>query len=249
MVITSCDNAKVAEVVKLSDKKYRKTSGRYVIEGARLVADAFKYGADILSVFVAESAVDTYAYDGKVVVSDKVFAKMSDTVTSQGILAVAAKKTSNIIVSSGNCIVLEGVQDPGNVGTLLRTAAACGFTDIYAVNSADMYSPKVLRSAMSAHFCLNIHECTSIEQAFELLNGVEIIACDMHGENVFNRQFGSRLALVLGNEGNGLSAYSKRNADSIVSLPMANNFESLNVGVAGSVIMYQVFLNQLNSGG
>ena len=188
MVITSCDNAKVAEVVKLSDKKYRKTSGRYVIEGARLVADAFKYGADILSVFV----------------SDKVFAKMSDTVTSQGILAVAAKKTSNIIVSSGNCIVLEGVQDPGNVGTLLRTAAACGFTDIYAVNSADMYSPKVLRSAMSAHFCLNIHECTSIEQAFELLNGVEIIACDMHGENVFNRQFGSRLALVLGNEGNGL---------------------------------------------
>ncbi len=81
MVITSCDNAKVAEVVKLCDKKYRKISGRYVIEGARLVADAFKYGADIVSVFVAESTADNYAYDGKVVVSDKVFAKMSDTVT------------------------------------------------------------------------------------------------------------------------------------------------------------------------
>ncbi len=241
MVITSCDNAKVAEVVKLGDKKYRKISGRYVIEGARLVADAFKYGADIVSVFVAESTADNYAYDGKVVVSDKVFAKMSDTVTSQGILAVAAKKTSSIMTSNGNCVVLDGVQDPGNVGTLLRTAAACGFTDIYAANSADLYSPKVLRSAMSAHFCLNMHECASIEQAFQLLNGVEIIACDMHGENVFNRQFGSYSALVLGNEGNGLSTYSKCNADSIVSLPMVNNFESLNVGVAGSVIMYQIF--------
>ncbi len=246
MIITSIDNAKVADAVKLSDKKYRKATGRYIIEGARLVLDAVKYGADIKSVFVKESAADAFSFENTIIVSDRVFAKMCDTVNSQGILAVAQKKEDSGVAPAGNCIVLDGLQDPGNVGTLVRTAAACGFTDVYAVNCVDIYSPKVLRSAMSAHFCLNIHEINSIENAFDILNGIEIIACDMDGVNVFERKFEKQLALVLGNEGNGLSEYSKTHCNSTVSLPMANNFESLNVAVAGSVIMYRVFSQSFN---
>jgi len=241
MIITSIDNAKVADVVKLSDKKYRKSTGRYIIEGARLVSDAVKYGADIKSVFIKESAADAFDFDNTIVVSDRVFAKMCDTVNSQGILAVVEKKSENCAAPAGNCIVLDGLQDPGNVGTLMRTAAACGFTDVYAVNCVDVYSPKVLRSAMSAHFCVNIHEVSNIETAFDILSNIEIIACDMNGENAFCRQYEKQLALVLGNEGNSLSEYSKTHCGSVVSLPMANNFESLNVAVAGSVIMYRVF--------
>lgn len=245
MVITSTENSKVAEVVKLADKKYRKITSRYIIEGARLVADAIKNGADIVSVYVAESVACNYEYADQTVVSDKVFAKMSNTVSSQGILAVANKPTAERALNKGNCLVLDALQDPGNVGTLMRTAVACGFTDIYAVNCVDLYSPKVLRSAMSAHFCLNLHEFNNLSDVFQILDSFEIIACDMNGDSTFERRYDKKLALVLGNEGNGLSDYSKTNADAVVSLPMANDFESLNVAVAGSVIMYQIFSQSL----
>lgn len=245
MIITSTDNAKVKDVVKLlSDKKYRKETGRYVIEGARLVADAVKSYALIESVFVSESVQSNFHYDNQIVVSDKVFAKMSDTVNSQGIVAVAAKR-ENVSSLKHNALILDGLQDPGNVGTLLRTAVVCGFFDIYAVNSVDLYSPKVLRSAMSAHFNLNLYERNNMDDLFEELYSYEILACDMRGENVFEHEFrGLRVALVLGNEGNGLSEYVKKYSNCTVSLPMMNNFESLNVAVAGSVIMYQV-MNKL----
>ena len=241
MVITSQDNARIAEIVKLSQKKYRRQLGRYVIEGARLVADALKHGANVIAVYVSESAESNFNFDGQVVVADRVFAKVADTVNSQGVLAVVQIDQVELSEPMGNCLVLDGLQDPGNVGTLIRTAAACGFTDIYAINSVDLYSPKVLRSAMSAHFCVRLHEIDDIVSAFNLLSGAEIVCADMCGENVFRAQFGAKTALVLGNEGNGLSEYSKAHAARTVALPMANGFESLNVAVAGSVIMYQIF--------
>ena len=241
MVITSLDNAKIVEVSKLSDKKYRRLTNRYVIEGARLVSDAVKHGAKLVAVYVRESSAQDFDFNNQTVVSDKVFAKMCDTVNSQGVLAVVEKYESELTKPQGNCLVLDGLQDPGNVGTLIRTAVACGFTDIYAVNSVDLYSPKVIRSAMSAHFCIKLHELDSIEQAFTLLDGVEKVSAHMGGTNVFSARFGKRVALVLGNEGNGLSDYSLKHANKTVALPMENGFESLNVAVAGSVIMYQIY--------
>lgn len=242
MVITSTDNAKIKEVVKLlTDKKYRKQTGHYVIEGARLVADAVNSYAPIVSFFVSESQQNNFHYDNQIVVSDKVFSKMSDTVNSQGVLAVAAKRDNGNCIRN-NALILDGLQDPGNVGTLLRTAVACEFFDIYAVNTVDLYSPKVLRSAMSAHFCLNLFELDSMDELFEELYDYEILACDVQGENVFEHEFRkTKVALVLGNEGNGLSEYSRKNVNKFVSLPMNKNIESLNVSVAGGVIMYQVF--------
>ena len=245
MIITSTDNAKVAEVTKLYDKKYRKAYGKYVIEGERLVNDAIKYGAQITSVFVRESTACKYNYLNQTVVADKVFAKMCDTVSSQGVLAVASKPIEKRSYNGGNCLILDGLQDPGNVGTLLRSAAACAFTDVYAVNCADVYSPKVLRSAMSAHFCLKLHESDNLAEVFASLDGLEIIACDMCGSNAFERKYDKKSALIVGNEGNGLSDYAKTHADCTVSLPMANGFESLNAAVAGIVIMYQVFSQSL----
>lgn len=241
MVITSVDNAKIVEVAKLSDKKYRKETRRYKIEGVRLLTDALKHGAKVVSVFVKESVADTFNFDGQIVVADKVFIKISDTVNSQGVVAVVEKELNELSAPSGNALVLDGLQDPGNVGTLIRTAAACGFTDVYAVNSVDLYSPKVLRSAMSAHFCVRLHETDNIEQVFAILDGVETVAADMAGANVYTTDFCKQTALVLGNEGNGLTEYAKAHVQRTVALPMANSFESLNVAVAGSVIMYQIF--------
>lgn len=241
MVITSHDNAKIAEIVKLSQKKYRRLTRRYVIEGARLVTDAIRHGANVVAVYVSESVASEYSFDNQTVVADRVFGKIADTVSTQGVLAVVEMSDDELLPPEGNCLVLDGLQDPGNVGTLIRTAAACGFTDVYAVSSVDLYSPKVLRSAMSAHFCVRLHELGDVEQAFTLLNGVEIVCADMGGSSVFEADFSAKTALVLGNEGNGLSQYSKTHATRTLALPMANGFESLNVAVAGSVIMYQIY--------
>ena len=246
MIITSLDNAKIVEVEKLYDKKYRRLTGRYVVEGARLVTDAFKHGAEVVSVYVRESNAQDFAFDNQTVVSDKVFAKMCDTVNSQGVLAVVEMHECELTKPHGNCLVLDGLQDPGNVGTLIRTAVACGFTVIYAVNSVDLYSPKVIRSAMSAHFCIKLHELESIEQAFAFMDGVETVSAHMGGTNVFSARFAKRVALILGNEGNGLSDYSLKHATKTVALPMENGFESLNVAVAGSVIMYQIYSQHSN---
>ena len=241
MVITSQDNARIVEITKLSQKKYRRQSHRYVIEGARLVRDAIEHGAKVIAVYVAESKESEFNFDGQIVVADRVFNKIADTVNSQGVLAVVQTSDVELVKPTGNCLVLDGLQDPGNVGTLIRTAAACGFTDVYAVSSVDLYSPKVLRAAMSAHFCVRLHELDDIVSAFELLSGVEVVCADMGGSSVFEAEFSAQTALVLGNEGNGLTGYSKTHAARTLALPMEGGFESLNVAVAGSVVMYQIY--------
>jgi len=203
-----------------------------------------KYGAEVERIFVKESVSAKFSFENQIVVADKVFDKMCDTVSSQGVLAVVnQRRLSSNTELTGDCLVLDGLQDPGNVGTLVRTAAACGFNDIFAVNCVDLYSPKVLRAAMSAHFCLNLRQTESLDEVFLLLKNCDfqIVAADMAGKNVFDIRFPAKTALVLGNEGNGLSDLSKSRSDLIVALPMQNNFESLNVAVAGSVIMYQIF--------
>ena len=213
-----------------------------------MVRDAMKYGVKPEELFVKQSVADKFVdeFPQADIVADKAFGTICDTVNSQGIVAVCRIEQSPLTPPQGNCLVLDGLQDPGNVGTLIRTAAACGFSDVYAVNSVDLYSPKVLRSAMSAHFCVKLHECVDIEQAFTVLDGVDKVCADMGGKDVFATDFVAKTALVVGNEGNGLSDFARKNCDVVVALPMANNFESLNASVAGSVIMYQIFASSLN---
>lgn len=261
MIITSKQNSRVLQIIKLADKKHRKSLGQYVIEGERLVCDAATHGADIIELFVAQSKAARLNIDidnpscvalfasiknepTVYIVADDVFEKMSDTVSSQGILAVARFPEQVQGKPTGNCLVMDCIQDPGNAGTLIRTAAACGFTDVVAAGCVDVYSSKVLRSAMSAHFCVNVRRTDTIEEAFALLDGMDIVAADMHGENIVAADFDRSVALIVGNEGNGISDYSRSHSDRILSLPMQNSFESLNAGVAGSVMMYQIFFNQ-----
>ncbi len=226
MIITSAENSRIAEVKKLTEKKFRKSTGLYLIEGERLVRDAIRYGAEITEIFVKESAAEKFSFEKQVEVADKVFAKISDTVSSQGVVAVVKKRENKKFAPQGNCLVLDGLQDPGNVGTLLRTAAACGFCDVYAVDTVDLYSPKVLRSAMSAHFCVRLHESHSLAEVLDNLgDDVQIVAADMNGQNVFETTFHKRVALIVGNEGNGISKLSKISANVGVSLPMKKDFE------------------------
>lgn len=237
MVITSASNSKVLLVRKLQDKKYRNRFKQYCIEGVRLYQEALRFGKKPLEVFVKQSLSDKLNIDGATVVEDNVFDKMSDTVSSQGLIAVLPIE-DNDTVASGNCLVLDSLQDPGNVGTLLRTACATGFDTVYLYRCVDVYSPKCVRSAMSAHFAINLVIVDDFDVLKQRISNCRVVCADMDGKDVSQFQYNEPIALVLGNEGNGIGDYFNEISDDVVSLSMKNNLESLNVAVAGSILMY-----------
>ena len=237
MVITSASNSKVLLVRKLQDKKYRNRFKQYCIEGVRLYQEALRFGKKPLEVFVKQSLSDKLNIDGATVVEDNVFDKMSDTVSSQGLIAVLPIE-DNDTVASGNCLVLDSLQDPGNVGTLLRTACATGFDTVYLYRCVDVYSPKCVRSAMSAHFAINLVIVDDFDVLKQCISNCRVVCADMDGKDVSQFQYNEPIALVLGNEGNGIGDYFNEISDDVVSLSMKNNLESLNVAVAGSILMY-----------
>ncbi len=237
MVITSASNSKVLLVRKLQDKKYRNRFKQYCIEGVRLYQEALRFGKKPLEVFVKQSLSDKLNIDGATVVEDNVFDKMSDTVSSQGLIAVLPIE-DNDTVASGNCLVLDSLQDPGNVGTLLRTACATGFDTVYLYRCVDVYSPKCVRSAMSAHFAINLVTLDDFDVLKQRISNCRVVCADMDGKDVSQFQYNEPIALVLGNEGNGIGDYFNEISDDVVSLSMKNNLESLNVAVAGSILMY-----------
>ncbi len=237
MVITSASNSKVLLVRKLQDKKYRNRFKQYCIEGVRLYQEALRFGKKPLEVFVKQSLSDKLNIDGATVVEDNIFDKMSDTVSSQGLIALLPIE-DNDTVASGNCLVLDSLQDPGNVGTLLRTACATGFDTVYLYRCVDVYSPKCVRSAMSAHFAINLVTLDDFDVLKQRISNCRVVCADMDGKDVSQFQYNEPIALVLGNEGNGIGDYFNEISDDVVSLSMKNNLESLNVAVAGSILMY-----------
>ena len=237
MIITSASNSKVLLVRKLQDKKYRNRFKQYCIEGVRLYQEALRFGKKPLEVFVKQSLSDKLNIDGATVVEDNIFDKMSDTVSSQGLIAVLPIE-DNDTVASGNCLVLDSLQDPGNVGTLLRTACATGFDTVYLYRCVDVYSPKCVRSAMSAHFAINLVIVDEFDVLKQRISNCRVVCADMDGKDVSQFQYNEPIALVLGNEGNGIGDYFNEISDDVVSLSMKNNLESLNVAVAGSILMY-----------
>lgn len=171
-------------------------------------------------------------------VSRRVAEKIADTVTTQGIFGVYRIPDTRVKAPNGSkAIVLDGISDSGNIGTIIRTAVACGYSDIYFHNCADVFSPKVVRSAMSAIFKLNV----SIGSAEEILKvfkakGFTPYILDMNGKNVFETEL-IKPAFIVGSEAHGVSDDFKMKVNNVISLPM-EKMESLNAGIAAGVIMY-----------
>ena len=243
--ITSTDNSRIKDVCRLRERKGRKVLNRYLTEGYRNVKDSLPYlsGAEI---YVSESSFEKYSaeFNVDVVCSDNVFAKMSDTENSQGILCVS-DIPSDKFDDGKDCVYLDGISDPGNLGTILRSCLATGFDNVVLAGGVDCYNPKTVRSAMSAVCKLNIcslSEEISIEKLKE--KGFVIICADMSGKNLFDCRFGdAKKCLVIGSEANGVSDLALRKADVIVSLPMGR-IESLNAAVCASVMMYELKYNK-----
>ena len=263
--ITSTGNKLVKEVRELEKKaRARRDSGLFVAEGERLCSEIPK--EEIVRIFV------TSGYSGRLPkgmdadkkgnaesnpvgklqvyeVSEQVMEYMSDTRTSQGILAVVKQKHYKSL-SGDFFIILDTLQDPGNMGTIFRTAEAAGVKGIIMNrNCVDIYSPKVVRATMGAMFRMPFLICDDLCAEIKNMKsrGVRIYAAHLKGEkNHFEFDYSGPTAFMIGNEGNGLSDEIAALADSYLRIPMMGETESLNAAVAATVLMYETLRQRMN---
>ena len=232
----------VKNAKKLHQKKYRKSA--YLIEGWHLFEEAVQAGVTIEKIFALESYRDQLAaFPQTVWVSEEILLDLADTQTPQGIVAVIQKEEVGLPdLHQGKFLFLEDVQDPGNVGTMIRTADAAGFTGVIVSDkSADIYSLKTLRSMQGSHFHLPIYRlplATFVEEAKK--SDLPILATTLSRDSKDYRELFSleNFVLVMGNEGQGISSVMAESADQLVHIGMKGRAESLNVAVAAGILMF-----------
>ena len=241
MIYSSKQNSLIKKIASLKDKKYRKEYNLYFSEGVKPVNDAISFNMPIEYIVATSSVINKILPSNNTIieVTDEVFSFISDEKTPQGALCVIKIPNQNTLIKpKNNAVILEGIQDPGNMGTIIRSALAFGFTDLYLVNCVDCYSPKVVRSSMSSIYKVNLYK-GSLEEILSVLDGYQIIVCDMNGQDSKTFTPSKNYAICVGNEGNGISQELFNKSDSVVAIKMNEFSESLNVSVALSIVMYQ----------
>ena len=251
-MITAASNSRMKRLVQLQGQaKYRRSEGVFLVEGVRMFLEAPP--EKIREVYVTESFLRWKACRQKLeqtgyeVVADHLFSKITDTRTPQGILCVMEQFSWDLEDylnrEDGLFLLLEDIQDPGNLGTMLRTAEGAGVTAVLmSRTTADIYNPKAIRSTMGSVYRVPFFYVADMETAFGLLRkkGVKIYAAHLAGEHVYTQEnYGSKAAFVIGNEGNGLREETAAAADCLVRIPMEGQVESLNAAIAAALFLYE----------
>lgn len=247
--ITSTQNPRVRSLRDLKHAKARSATGLYLVEGAKLCGEALQY-ARVDTLLVDQERAETYQplidrAGDVLLVPPHVLESVSDTKTPQGIIAAVRQPAPlDLDEARGLVLVLDGVQDPGNVGTMLRTAEAAGFTGaLLSPACADPFAPKTVRAAMGSLFRLPVWR-GALPEALSLLGrkGFTRVSSQLDGEPFYAALGRMRppLALVIGSEGQGVSEAVSRLADARVMLPMRGHAESLNASVAAGILMYGI---------
>ena len=251
-MITSSQNSKIKLVRALLGRaKERREAGAFVVEGVRLVEEAvnsdWKFQLALYDESLNErgkSQVERLTARGVDVetVSESLMKSLSETETPQGILAVLSDSRLPIPDTPNFLLIPDQIRDPGNLGTLLRTAAATGVQAVLIPpETTDAFAPKIVRSGMGAHFQLPIHSMTweEIRQASKSAN-LHVYLANMDGKSCWETDLRLPLALVIGGEAEGASEEARKLANQQISIPMMGKMESLNAGVAGSMLMFEV---------
>lgn len=254
-MITSLSNSRVKNVTALNRKaKERKSQEKYVVEGGKMFLEAPE--EEIEEIYVSESfrknlqassCREKLAGLSYETVSDEVFSKMSDTEAPQGILCVMRRKTyaeADILRGKAPFVmVLEDIQDPGNLGTILRTGEGAGIHGILlSEGCADIYNPKTIRSTMGSIFRVPFVYVPSIEEAAKQMKaaGIRIYAAHLQGTLAYTEaDYTEGSAFFIGNEGNGLRPETAALADCYIRIPMEGKVESLNAAMASGILMYE----------
>ncbi|MCI5773421.1 MAG: RNA methyltransferase [Erysipelotrichaceae bacterium] len=240
MLITSLTNAKVKQWHKYQQKKYRNQDQRFLIEGLHLIEEAHKANL-IEAIIVDENFSNPYQQYPIYTVTSNIMDKLSMHQSTEKIMAVCKMKKQDDRSLSSKIIILDNLQDPGNIGTIIRSAYSFGYETIILSNdSTDLYNDKLIRSTQGAIFHLNILQVPLLPMMQNLKElGYKIYATSLKQAQPLSTIVPSYpLALVFGNEGNGVSQAVLANSDQNIIIEM-NNFESLNVAVAAGICMYQ----------
>ncbi len=239
MHITSINNEYIKEISKLNEKKYRDKSNKYLIESLHLVTEALKY--DIIDTIIIREDFSYETNIKHIIVSNEVMKKLSDNPSIPKIMAVVNKKESTI--KGNKILLLDRLQDPGNLGTIIRSAVAFNFDTIILSNdTVDLYNSKVLRSTQGMLFNINILRQDLTNVINELKNNNYTIYGTKvdNGYDVKEINNINKFALIIGNEGTGISDNILKQCDKYLYIKMNNNCESLNAGVAASILMYEM---------
>ena len=247
MLIESPGNPNIKRVRALLEKnRTRDKENAFVIEGTRIFNETPR---ELLrEVYVSESFYKNNPLsdiEKLFIVKDEIFRKLSDVRTPQGILAVVGRLgcTTEDVLSGGLVIMLEGLQDPGNLGTILRTGEAAGIAGVIMdENTADIYSPKVVRSTMGSIFRVPFIRVKSLPELIPQIKqeGFTLYAAALKGSRSVDKiKFEKNSVIIIGNEGNGISAKLMELADHSVRIPMEGKVESLNAAVSASILMYR----------
>ena len=253
-VISSKDNDFIKHVKKLKDKKYRDINQEFVIEGIKLIREAIEENADIKQIIICDNCLNSDVIPKElmyeiakyecVYVTEKIFRTITDVNTPQGLLAIIGRNsTENEINYNQDIIVaLDDIQDPGNLGTILRTVDSIGLNQILvSKGTADCYNPKVVRSTMGAIFRVKIIECDNLTKTLQEVRNhqYKVIVTSLQTENsVYDIKYNKKV-VVMGNEANGVSAEIQNLADEKIKIPMLGKTESLNASVATGIVLYE----------
>lgn len=233
-------NASIKTIKKLKDKKYRKSEGLFLVEGRKACEELVKSNFTIRHTL--SSSLDYQNLPNFELVDYEVLKSIATTETPQDIVCVVEIPPQNEETPIGNSLILDNLQDAGNVGTLIRSAVAFNFRDIYLIETADVFSEKVIRASMGAIFKANLH---FVNRDY-IINFKSKICDTLIGTDLKSKPFSEikpkkRIGVIIGNEGNGVKQELLDCCDEKLTLDMNSEIESLNAGVAGSIIMYEFF--------
>lgn len=252
--IQSKDNKTIKHIISLQQRKYRQKFGEYTVEGIRAVTDIGK--KDFLrSILIRESKRSEleplvqkgFTVSSVYVVQDPIFDKIEHSVNGQGILGIAKKCVNDLhslIVEDGLYVALDGVQDPGNLGTIIRTSVAAGAKGIFLLKgTVDPYNEKCVRSTMSALCNIPIFEDVTLSEFYDFIkdNTIKTYVTSLENAKPYHTiSYPKRTMIILGNEGNGVSREIIEMCDQAITIPMYGDIESLNVSIAAALCMYKV---------
>jgi TrmH family RNA methyltransferase len=255
-MISSLSNPKIKNLMKLQKKaKIREEQNAFVIEGIKMFYEIPK--DNIIEAYVSESFYnqtrnenERLFIDYKVeILQDSVFKEVSETQTPQGILAIVKMPSYDFVdiinEENANLIILEDLRDPGNLGTIIRTAEGAGVTGVViSKGSVDIYNPKVIRSTMGSIYRMPFVYVEDIVQAIKEMKkkGIIIFAAHLSGNKFYDEEdYTKKCGILIGNEANGLTDDTAALSDCYVKIPMSGSVESLNAAIAASILMYEVY--------
>ena len=258
--ITSKENKLIKHIIKLKEKKYRKEYNEYIIEGAKIVQEAIQEKVKIKQIIISENAINTdlilnhlkeeLQKINYIKVPSNIFKLISEVEKPQGVLAIIEKEKQeeNIDVNQDIILALDDLQDPGNLGTIIRTADSVGLKQILiSKGTTEAYNPKVIRSTMGAIFRVKIIECENLKETLKKLqkNNFKIMVTDLNTDKSIYDIKLQKKVIIIGNEANGVSEEIKNIADTRAIIPMFGKTESLNASIATGVILYEYVRQKL----